>query len=78
MAHKKGQGSVRNGRDLLNGAHTGNVLCGILAGIPIVRELVQHPDCGTFLSDMLREEILPYVPVDPRDPDGVQIGRAHV
>lgn len=57
---------------ILNGAHTGNVLCGILAGIPIVRELVQHPDCGAFLSDMLREEILPYVPVDPRDPDGVR------
>ena len=56
---------------ILNGAHTGNVPCGILAGIPIVRVLVEDPDCGAFLSDMLREEILPYVPIDPHDPDGV-------
>ena len=57
---------------ILNGAHTGNVLCGILAGIPIVRDLVEHPDFGTFLADMLRYEILPYVPLDPADPDGVR------
>lgn len=57
---------------ILNGAHTGNVLCGILAGIPIVRDLVEHPDFGAFFADMLRYEILPYVPVDPADPDGVR------
>lgn len=55
---------------ILNGAHTGTVLSGILAGISIVRDLVRHPVCGSFLKQMLTKEILPYVPVDPLDPDG--------
>lgn len=55
---------------ILNGAHTGNVLCGILAGIPLVRTLVENVDCGSFLRQMVYHEILPHVPVDPRDPEG--------
>ena len=52
---------------ILNGAHTGFVLGAYLAGFHIVRDCVQDPVILGFLNKMLKEEIIPILPLDRED-----------
>ena len=44
---------------ILNGAHTSMVPVGYLFGIETVREAVEHPIVGSFIRQLLFEEIIP-------------------
>ncbi len=44
---------------LLNGPHTAMAPLAILAGVPTVRETVEHPTLGAFLQRLLFDEIVP-------------------
>ena len=46
---------------VLNGAHTGNILSAFLAGVDTVGEMMDDPQLGKNLRDMVLEEILPGV-----------------
>ncbi|MCI5091415.1 tagaturonate reductase [Phaeodactylibacter sp.] len=47
---------------LLNGAHTAMVPVGLTNGVQTVREFVEHPQWGTWLTDLLQQEIAPTLP----------------
>lgn len=44
---------------ILNGAHTSMVPVGYLYGLETVRETVEHPAVGTFIQELIFEEIIP-------------------
>ncbi|CAM3781817.1 tagaturonate reductase [Alicyclobacillus pomorum] len=44
---------------ILNGAHTAMSAIAHFAGIPTVREVVEDPDLGAFIRDLIFQEILP-------------------
>ena len=44
---------------ILNGAHTSMVPTGHLAGIVSVKEAIDHPELGTFIEELLQEEVWP-------------------
>lgn len=46
---------------VLNGAHTAMVSVGIRAKVETVGELMNHPDLGPFLIELMREEIAPTI-----------------
>ncbi|MBQ9015026.1 MAG: tagaturonate reductase [Firmicutes bacterium] len=48
---------------VLNGGHTSTVLAGILSGHELVLDLMESPVYETFLRDLLREEVIPGVPL---------------
>ena len=50
---------------ILNGAHTGFVPGAYLAGFDIVRDCMQDDVLRGFMNQMLYEEILPTLPLDP-------------
>lgn len=50
---------------ILNGAHTAMVPVGLSQGITTVREFVEHPDWGTWLNTLLKEEVAPTLPYEP-------------
>jgi len=50
---------------LLNGAHTAVAPLALMAGVPTVREAVQHPRLGSFLRETLFKEILPSTDLPP-------------
>ena len=52
---------------ILNGAHTSSVLAGWLYGKTIVRDMMTDPVTGDFLKQTVREEIAPFVPLDPKE-----------
>lgn len=52
---------------LLNGTHTVTAPLALLAGVPTVREAVQHPLLGRFMQRVLFEEIPAGTTLDPRD-----------
>lgn len=52
---------------ILNGAHTGFALGAYLAGMDIVRDCMGVPAVKGFMERMLREEIIPTLPLDPVD-----------
>lgn len=52
---------------ILNGAHTGFVPGAYLAGQDIVRDCMGNASIRGFMDKMLYEEILPTLPLDPRD-----------
>ncbi|KGE85831.1 MAG: tagaturonate reductase [Phaeodactylibacter xiamenensis] len=47
---------------LLNGAHTAMVPIGLTNGVQTVREFVEHPQWGAWLTDLLQKEIAPTLP----------------
>jgi tagaturonate reductase len=47
---------------ILNGAHTLMTPLGLLHGIEQVRELMEHPELGTFVREAVRQEIIPTLP----------------
>lgn len=49
---------------LLNGAHTSMVPVGYLLGLESVRESMEHPVLGQFLTDLLQKEVIPTVSAD--------------
>lgn len=52
---------------ILNGAHTGFVLGAFLAGFDIVRDCMQDDTIRGFMDRMLRQEVIPTLPLDRRD-----------
>jgi tagaturonate reductase len=46
---------------ILNGAHTASFALSLLAGVATVRESVEHPQISRFMSDMVYEEICPWI-----------------
>lgn len=44
---------------ILNGLHTSMVMLGYLIGLESVKQCVEHPDLGQFLSDVADKEIIP-------------------
>ncbi|MBV6647306.1 MAG: tagaturonate reductase, partial [Cyclobacteriaceae bacterium] len=44
---------------ILNGAHTSMVPLGLLMGIETVKEAVEHPELGSFVREIIEEEIIP-------------------
>ncbi len=46
---------------ILNGAHTSSFAVSLLAGVETVRESVEHPQISRFMSDMVAEEICPFI-----------------
>jgi tagaturonate reductase len=52
---------------ILNGAHTGFVLGAYLAGYDIVRDCMNDDVVRGFMNKMLREEIIPTLPLDKKD-----------
>ena len=52
---------------ILNGAHTGFVLGAYLAGLDIVRDCMCDDTFRGFMNKMLREEVVPILPLDKQD-----------
>lgn len=52
---------------ILNGAHTATVLAAFHGGLNTVREMVEDPVFGRFVSRAVFDEILPTVPLDERE-----------
>lgn len=48
---------------VLNGAHTASVSAGLLCGLGIVRDCMHDADLGTFIRRVVKEEIVPFVPL---------------
>ena len=46
---------------ILNGAHTAMVAVGTLAGLETVKETIEHPEVGTFIRELIFEEIIPTI-----------------
>jgi tagaturonate reductase len=46
---------------ILNGAHTASCAVSLLAGVATVRESVAHPQIGRFMSELVAEEICPFI-----------------
>ncbi|WP_274653537.1 tagaturonate reductase [Paenibacillus humicola] len=49
---------------ILNGAHSLMTPLGLLNGIESVREAMEHPELGPFITGAVEEEIVPAVPLD--------------
>lgn len=49
---------------ILNGAHTSMVPTGFLAGLTSVKETIDHPQLGTFIHQLLEEEVWPSLAFD--------------
>ena len=52
---------------ILNGAHTGFVPGAFLAGFDIVRDCMQDDTVRAFMNRMLRDEVIPTLPLDKKD-----------
>ncbi|NWO22142.1 tagaturonate reductase [Oribacterium sp. oral taxon 102] len=52
---------------ILNGAHTGFVLGAYLAGFDIVRDCMHDTVVRAYMNKMLKEEIIPILPLDRED-----------
>ena len=52
---------------ILNGAHTGFVLGGYLAGYNIVRDCMNDDAIRTYMNKMLYDEVIPTLPLDKQD-----------
>ena len=52
---------------ILNGAHTGMVLGAYLAGFDIVRDCMHDDVIRGFMDKMIREEVMPYLPLERKD-----------
>ena len=52
---------------ILNGAHTGFVPGAYLAGFNIVRDCMQDDTVRSFMNRMLRDEVIPTLPLDKKD-----------
>ena len=52
---------------ILNGAHTGFVLGAYLAGFDIVRDCMNNETIRSFMNQMLYDEVIPTLPLDPED-----------
>jgi tagaturonate reductase len=52
---------------ILNGAHTAMVPVGLTNGIQTVREFVEHPQWGAWLTDLLQKEIAPTLPFNAQE-----------
>ncbi len=52
---------------ILNGAHTGFVLGAYLAGFDIVRDCMNDDTVRGFMNQMLYDEVIPTLPLDPED-----------
>jgi tagaturonate reductase len=50
---------------ILNGAHTSMVPVGLLLNIDLVKEAINDAVLGKFIEDLITEEILPSVEIDP-------------
>jgi tagaturonate reductase len=46
---------------ILNGAHTAMVAVGTLAGLVTVKETIEHPEVGSFIKELIFEEIIPTI-----------------
>ncbi len=46
---------------LLNGAHTSMVPMGLLSGVALVSEAMEHPLIGPFIEELLAEEVIPTI-----------------
>lgn len=49
---------------ILNAAHTVMACVGYLAGLKTVREAIDHPQVGKFITDMIHLEVIPQIPGD--------------
>ncbi len=49
---------------ILNGAHTGSMAVAYLCGFETVRESIEDETVGSFMRDMVAEEIVPNIPGD--------------
>lgn len=52
---------------VLNGAHTGTVLAGYLAGFETVGELLADPTLSGYMQDLVYQEIVPNVPLPEQE-----------
>ncbi len=49
---------------ILNGGHTSTVTLAYVAGLNYVKEMVEHPIIGKYLTDLLFDEVVPTIPGD--------------
>lgn len=52
---------------ILNGAHTASVLGAYLSGYDIVRDMMNDSEFNSFISQTLKEEVIPYIPLPEKE-----------
>ena len=52
---------------ILNGAHTASVLGAYLSGYDIVRDMMIDCEFNSFISETLKDEVIPYIPLPEKE-----------
>jgi tagaturonate reductase len=52
---------------ILNGAHTVMAPLGVLSGLDEVKEVIEHPNFGSFVNKTIEEEIVPSIPYNRKE-----------
>ena len=52
---------------ILNGAHTASVLGAYLSGYDIVRDMMNDCEFNSFISETLKDEVIPYIPLPEKE-----------